>query len=31
VSSSTLGKNPRDILLAPVVSEKYSGLLDQGK
>jgi large subunit ribosomal protein L23 len=31
VSSSTLGKNPRDILLAPVVSEKSYGLLDQGK
>jgi large subunit ribosomal protein L23 len=24
-------KNPRDILLAPVVSEKSYGLLDQGK
>lgn len=31
MSSSTLGKNPRDILLAPVVSEKSYGLLDQGK
>jgi large subunit ribosomal protein L23 len=31
VSSSTLGKNPRDILLAPVVSEKSYGLLDQRK
>jgi large subunit ribosomal protein L23 len=31
---STIGavhKNPRDILLAPVVSEKSYGLLDQGK
>jgi large subunit ribosomal protein L23 len=25
------GKNPRDILLAPVVSEKSYGLLDEGK
>ena len=25
------GKNPRDILIAPVVSEKSYGLLDQGK
>ena len=24
-------KNPRDVLLAPVVSEKSYGLLDQGK
>jgi large subunit ribosomal protein L23 len=31
---STLGavnKNPRDVLLAPVVSEKSYGLLDEGK
>ena len=28
---SNLGKNPRDILLAPVVSEKSYGLLDEGK
>ena len=28
---SDLGKNPRDILLAPVVSEKSYGLLDEGK
>ena len=28
---STLGKDPRDILLAPVVSEKSYGLLDEGK
>ena len=27
----TLNKNPRDILLAPVVSEKSYGLLDEGK
>lgn len=27
----TLNKDPRDILLAPVVSEKSYGLLDQGK
>jgi large subunit ribosomal protein L23 len=26
-----IGKNPRDILLAPVVSEKSYGLLDQNK
>ena len=25
------GKNPRDILISPVVSEKSYGLLDQGK
>ncbi|MGB8381929.1 MAG: 50S ribosomal protein L23 [Dermatophilaceae bacterium] len=25
------GKNPRDVLIAPVVSEKSYGLLDQGK
>ena len=28
---STLNKDPRDILLAPVVSEKSYGLLDEGK
>ncbi|HET8598983.1 MAG TPA: 50S ribosomal protein L23 [Segeticoccus sp.] len=28
---STLGKDPRDILIAPVVSEKSYGLLDEGK
>ena len=28
---STLRKDPRDILIAPVVSEKSYGLLDQGK
>ena len=28
---SNLGKDPRDILLAPVVSEKSYGLLDEGK
>ncbi|WP_137120584.1 50S ribosomal protein L23 [Segeticoccus rhizosphaerae] len=28
---STLAKNPRDILFAPVVSEKSYGLLDEGK
>jgi large subunit ribosomal protein L23 len=28
---STIGKDPRDILIAPVVSEKSYGLLDQGK
>ena len=28
---SNLGKDPRDILLAPVVSEKTYGLLDEGK
>ena len=28
---STLGKDPRDILLSPVVSEKSYALLDQGK
>jgi len=27
----TQGKNPRDILIAPVVSEKSYSLLDQGK
>ncbi|TNU73836.1 50S ribosomal protein L23 [Miniimonas arenae] len=29
--SATVGKDPRDILLAPVVSEKSYGLLDAGK
>jgi len=28
---TNLGKDPRDILLAPVVSEKSYGLLDEGK
>ena len=28
---STLHKDPRDILIAPVVSEKSYGLLDEGK
>ena len=28
---SELQKNPRDILIAPVVSEKSFGLLDEGK
>lgn len=28
---STLQKDPRDVLIAPVVSEKSYGLLDQGK
>ena len=28
---STVGKDPRDILIAPVVSEKSYGLLDEGK
>ena len=28
---TTLNKDPRDILLSPVVSEKSYGLLDQGK
>jgi large subunit ribosomal protein L23 len=28
---STVSKNPRDVLLAPVVSEKSYGLLDEGK
>jgi len=28
---SALNKDPRDILLAPVVSEKSYGLLDEGK
>jgi len=28
---TAIGKDPRDILLAPVVSEKSYGLLDQGK
>ena len=29
--STALGKDPRDILIAPVVSEKSYGLLDEGK
>ncbi|WP_353952860.1 50S ribosomal protein L23 [Knoellia sp. S7-12] len=29
--SPAIAKNPRDILLSPVVSEKSYGLLDQGK
>jgi large subunit ribosomal protein L23 len=28
---SVIAKNPRDVLLAPVVSEKSYGLLDEGK
>lgn len=28
---STLTKNPRDVLVAPVVSEKSYGLIDEGK
>lgn len=28
---TTLNKDPRDILIAPVVSEKSYGLLDEGK
>ncbi len=28
---TAVGKNPRDILIAPVVSEKSYGLLDEGK
>jgi large subunit ribosomal protein L23 len=28
---TTVQKNPRDILIAPVVSEKSYGLLDEGK
>ncbi len=28
---TVLNKNPRDILVAPVVSEKSYGLLDEGK
>jgi large subunit ribosomal protein L23 len=28
---STVSKNPRDVLLAPVVSEKSYSLLDEGK
>ena len=28
---SALGKDPRDILIKPVVSEKSYGLMDQGK
>ncbi|MEJ5913821.1 50S ribosomal protein L23 [Pseudokineococcus sp. 1T1Z-3] len=29
--AARVGKDPRDILLAPVVSEKSYGLLDEGK
>lgn len=28
---TTLNKDPRDVLIAPVVSEKSYGLLDEGK
>ena len=28
---SNLGKDPRDVLVAPIVSEKSYGLLDEGK
>ena len=28
---TTLNKNPRDVLIRPVVSEKSYGLLDEGK
>ena len=28
---STIGKDPRDVLVAPVVSEKSYSLLDEGK
>lgn len=28
---STLNKDPRDVLLSPVVSEKSYGLMDEGK
>ncbi len=28
---STTGRNPRDVLLAPVISEKSYGLLDENK
>ncbi|HAN23582.1 MAG: 50S ribosomal protein L23 [Microbacterium sp.] len=28
---STVGKDPRDIILKPVVSEKSYGLIDEGK
>ena len=31
MSSAFQGKNPRDIRIAPVVSEKSYGLLDEGK
>ncbi|KGN33763.1 50S ribosomal protein L23 [Knoellia sinensis KCTC 19936] len=31
MSSAITGKDPRDILIAPVVSEKSYGLLDEGK
>jgi len=27
----TIGKNPRDILIRPIVSEKSYGLMDEGK
>jgi large subunit ribosomal protein L23 len=30
-SSASYGKDPRDILITPVVSEKSYGLLDEGK
>ena len=29
--SATVSKNPRDVLLAPVISEKSYGLLDENK
>ncbi|MBX3068639.1 MAG: 50S ribosomal protein L23 [Microbacteriaceae bacterium] len=28
---STISKDPRDVIIAPVVSEKSYGLIDQGK
>ena len=31
MSSAIQGKDPRDVLIAPVVSEKSYGLLDEGK
>jgi len=31
MSAQTVNKDPRDVLLAPVVSEKSYALLDQGK
>jgi large subunit ribosomal protein L23 len=31
VTETALNKNPRDVLLSPVVSEKSYALLDQGK
>jgi len=31
LAMTQLGKNPRDILIAPVVSEKSYALLDEGK